>query len=325
MGEWESFRRNNKENNELGEQEKIMLTFRKIAMQDQPLIDAYFQRGQYENSECTFTNMFIWKDCYDVQWTEVDGYLVIQPGMSGEHWILPPYGDYSDGKLPRVMEQVKEYFDTMGLPFVVRGITKPILEVLREQCPNMLDYTEEREIEDYFYDAEVLRTLKGRKYHSKRNHISNFLKNHLDYVYEPLTIDNLPEAWEYLLEWGEQKKEQGQYSSDLDCERAAIREAFQYYDRLHIKGGVIRIDGKIQAFTMGEKINDETVVIHVEKANGDIQGLYAIINKEFLCREWPDVKYVNREEDTGDDSLRKAKMSYYPIKLVEKYKGVIHV
>lgn len=299
-----------------------MITFRKLSLEDRECINHYFHKGQYENSECTFTNLYIWKDCYDVRWAEVDGYLVIQPGLYGENWILPPYGDYENGKLPGVLLQLKEYFQSQGKPFVIRAITKEILEVFQQQCPGWFAYEEDRDIEDYFYAGEDLRELKGRKYHGKRNHISNFKKNYPDYVYETMTKEMLPEVWEYLLEWCDQKAENGKFSADLQCERDAIREAFRYFEELQITGGVIRIDGKIQAFTLGEMINDNTLVVHVEKANGAIQGLYSIINQEFLRREWPDVLYVNREEDTGDEGLRKSKMSYYPLKLVEKYKGV---
>lgn len=104
--------------------------------------------------------------------------------------------------------------------------------------------------------------------------------------------------------------------------KKAIREALDYFDQLDFIGAVIRINGQIEAFTMGEKINRDTVVIHVEKANGMINGLYGAINQEFLLHQWPDVAFVNREEDTGDEGLRKAKLSYYPVDLVKKYKGV---
>ena len=95
-----------------------------------------------------------------------------------------------------------------------------------------------------------------------------------------------------------------------------------HFEALDYKGAVIRIDGKIAAFTLGEMLNDETVVVHVEKANGTITGLYGVINQEFLLHEWPEAKYVNREEDTGAEGLRKAKLSYHPVELIKKYKGV---
>ena len=91
-----------------------MIEFRELTLADKGLIDGYFQKGQYQNSECTFTNLFIWRDCYAVQWAVVDGLLVIKPGQSDENWILPPYGDYDSCDLKKVLLQIKEYFAAQG-------------------------------------------------------------------------------------------------------------------------------------------------------------------------------------------------------------------
>lgn len=299
-----------------------MIKFHDLKLDDKDMINDYLKKGQYNNSECTFTNMFIWRDCYAVQWAIVDGLLVVKPGQSDENWILPPYGDYEACDLKSVLLQVKDYFAEQGKPFVLRAVTEPFAKVLEEKCPGMFTLEEERDLEDYLYLGDDLRELKGRKYHSKRNHLSNFRKNYPDYVYEKMTADLRDEIWAYIELWCKQKECSGKMGDGLICEKKAIREALDYFDQLDFVGAVIRIDGQIEAFTMGEKINDETVVIHVEKANGLINGLYGMINQEFLLHEWPDVTYVNREEDTGDEGLRKAKMSYYPLELVKKYKGV---
>lgn len=299
-----------------------MIEFQELTLEHKEMIDRYFQNGQYQNSECTFTNLFIWRDCYAVQWTVVDGLLIIKPGQSDESWILPPYGDYSTSDLKAVLLQVRDYFAAQGKPLVLRAVTESFAQVLKEKCPGMFDLEEERDLEDYLYDGDDLRQLKGRKYHSKRNHLSNFRKNYPDYVYEAVTSDILEEIWQYIELWCKQKACSGHFGDGLICEKKAIREALDHFEQLDFKGAVIRLNGQIEAFTMGEKINDNTVVIHVEKANGSINGLYGAINQEFLLHEWPDISFVNREEDTGDEGLRKAKLSYYPVELVKKYKGV---
>ncbi|MGM9526256.1 MAG: DUF2156 domain-containing protein [Peptococcaceae bacterium] len=299
-----------------------MIEFQDVTLKDKAMIDQYFRKGQYRNSECTFTNLFIWRDCYAVQWAVVDGLLVIKPGQSDENWILPPYGDYGACDLKAVLLQLKDYFAAQGKPLVLRAVTEEFAEVLEKTCPGMFQLEEERDLEDYLYLGDDLRELKGRRYHSKRNHLSNFRKNYPDYVYEPMTAAMREEIWDYINLWCRQKECSGKFSDGLICEKKAIREALDYFDQLDYTGAVIRINGQIEAFTMGEKINDDTVVIHVEKANGLINGLYGAINQEFLLHAWPDVKYVNREEDTGDEGLRKAKQSYYPLELVKKYKGV---
>lgn len=299
-----------------------MIEFRELTLADKGLIDGYFQKGQYQNSECTFTNLFIWRDCYAVKWAVVDGLLVIKPGQSDENWILPPYGDYDSCDLQSVLLQVKEYFAAQGKPLVLRAVTQSFADLLEQRCPGMFELEEERDLEDYLYSGDNLRELKGRKFHSKRNHLSNFRKQYPDYVYEPMTANMREEIWDYINLWCKQKECSGKFSDGLLCEKKAIREALDYFDQLDYVGAVIRIDGRIEAFTMGEKLNDDTVVIHVEKANGLINGLYGAINQEFLLHAWPDVAFVNREEDTGDEGLRKAKLSYHPVELVKKYKGV---
>ena len=299
-----------------------MIEFQNLKLEDKKIIDEYFQQGQYQNSECTFTNLFIWRDCYAVQWTVGDGLLVIKPGQSDESWILPPYGDYAQHDVQGVILQMREYFAQQGKPLMLRAVTEELRAMLEQSCPGMFEFEEERDLEDYLYNGADLRELKGRKYHSKRNHLSNFHKNYPDYVYEPLTADMREEVWEYINLWCKQKECSGKFSDGLICEKKAIREALDFFEELDYVGAVIRIQGQIEAFTMGEMLNDNTVVIHVEKANGLVNGLYGAINQEFLLHAWPDVQFVNREEDTGDEGLRKAKLSYQPVQLVKKYKGV---
>ena len=299
-----------------------MIVFKNLTLEDKPIIAQYFRNVQPRTSESTFTNLFIWRDCYAVQWAIVDGLLVIKPGQGEETWILQPYGDYASCDLRSVFAQLDEYFSERGLPLVMRAVTEPFAQLLETQYPGMFHLEDERDLADYLYAGEDLRELKGRKYHSKRNHLSNFRKAHPDYVYEPMTVDMLDEVWQYLMDWCSQKACGGSLEPALYCEQKAIREALDYFTQLDYKGAVIRLDGKIAAFTLGEKLNDDTVVIHIETANGEVTGLYGAMNQEFLLHEWPDVQYVNREEDTGAEGLRKAKLSYYPIELVKKYKGV---
>ncbi len=299
-----------------------MITFKSLTLEDKSIINQYFREAQPRTSESTFTNLFIWRDCYEVQWAIVEGLLVIKPGQYDETWILQPYGDYKNCDLRAAFSQLDAYFSAQGLPLVMRAVTEEFAAWLEAEYPGMFYLEDERDLADYLYLGEDLRELKGRKYHSKRNHLSNFRKNHPDYVYEPITADMLDEVWQYLMDWCDQKACGGSLDQGLHCEQKAIREALQYFEQLDYKGAVIRLDGKITAFTLGEKLNNDTVVVHVEKANGEITGLYSAMNQEFLLHEWPDVQYVNREEDTGAEGLRKAKLSYHPIELVKKYKGV---
>ena len=138
-------------------------------------------------------------------------------------------------------------------------------------------------------------------------------------VYEPIGPDNYEECKAFGDEWCE--KRVGEDES-LRCEQCAIHEAIDNFEALGLRGGAIRVNGKIEAFSFGKKINDDTAVLHVEKANPDIRGIYAAINKEFAEHAWGDVVYLNREEDMGHEGLRTAKESYHPEFMIKKYSSV---
>ena len=106
---------------------------------------------------------------------------------------------------------------------------------------------------------------------------------------------------------------------NLLSESEAVRESLVHFPVLKIDGGVILIDGKVEAFTLGELLNDQTAVVHIEKANPENPGLYAMINQQFCENRWRDLLYINREQDLGEPGLRKAKLSYYPDHFVESF------
>ena len=298
-----------------------MVTFRDLTLEDQDMINSYFERLQANNSECSFTNLFIWRKCYHVQWAIVEGYLVILTTVRGKSWILPPFGNYQDGDLKKVMELLKVYFQEKAMPFVIRAIPEAAAEALKKEVPGWFWMEEEREIFDYIYRGEDLRLLKGKKYHGKRNHINQFKKRYSDYGYEKITAENIPEVKEFLERWCFYRQCKSDFDRELYCEKKAIYEAFSSWEQLKCTGGAMRVNGKIEAFTIGEQLNKDTVLIHIEKANVEIPGLYGVIHQEYLLHEWPDILYVNREEDMGDEGLRKAKLSFYPAAFARKWKA----
>lgn len=297
-----------------------MISFKRLSFEDKNIFDHYFSQQRYEGSECTFTNLYMWRDCFQVEWTIVDDFLCLKPTYNDKSYMLPPYGS-KEGDMAKPLEKLFTYFEDRNLPFVMRGISESHKNLLEIIYPEKFVFTEERDVFDYVYLAEDLIHLKGRKYHRKRNHISNFKKNYGDYQYVPLTMDLVEPCMVQLEEWYAQRNEKDELDESLISERNAIMEALEKFGELDYTGGVILIHNKVEAFTFGDALNDDTVVIHAEKANLDIKGLYPTINQEYLQNEWPHMKYVNREEDLGLEGLQKAKLSYFPVKLVEKYKG----
>lgn len=185
------------------------------------------------------------------------------------------------------------------------------------RVPGRFDAEPSRDDFDYIYNAQDLIELSGRKYHGKRNHISKFTRAFPDWQYEHIDDSNTEECINASLEWCKQNgcSENSPYRHEL----CAIHKALRERKSLGIIGGLIRIDGKVVALTLGERLNKDTFVTHFEKALGGFEEAYTLINREFAARSLGEYRYINREEDLGIEGLRKAKLSYKPAILLEKF------
>ena len=169
---------------------------------------------------------------------------------------------------------------------------------------------------DYVYESEKLATLSGKKLHGKRNHINKFKQVNEDWSYEKITKENIEECFQMALQW---RIENGcEADEEKNAEMCVTLNSLRLYEELELTGGLLRVNGKVVAFTLGEEVSDDTFVVHIEKAFAEIQGAYPMINQQFVEHECMKYKYINREEDTGAEGLRKAKLSYRPVFLVEK-------
>lgn len=296
----------------------VDIHFKEIELGDKPVFDRYFSLRHYENSEFTFTNMFIWRHAFNLRFSIIDGCLCII-GKFGKdfHFSFPPLPG-ENSRVDGAVYKLVQYFKEHGYPVVMKGVTHVTKKILEESVPGLFRYERDPNNDDYVYRTEDLIYLKGKKYHQKRNHINKFLKNY-QYTYEPVCDSNIEECIQAELEWMENKDP----IPGLEYEKVAVLEALRNFDALKLKGGALRIDGKIQAFSLGELLNPEMAVIHVEKANAQYHGCYAMINQQFAEHCWRDVPYINREEDMGIPGLRQAKKSYHPVKMVEKYTGYL--
>jgi hypothetical protein len=266
-------------------------------------------------SEMTFTNLFIWRGHYGFQWAVYKDWLLIisREGVNSTY-ALQPVGPSSRKEAAAVL--LEWFRDEMN-------IENPCIERADERCISELGGMENLVIEplrdhfDYVYRREDLVQLTGSKYRSKRNHINQLLRFY-SFDYELLQEKHIDDCLTLQEKWCQMNR----CEDDLDLlsEDEAIREILIQYDALHVQGAVIIIEGRVRAFTVGEQLNDDTVVIHIEKADPDIPGLYPLINQQFCKNMWDDAVYINREQDLGIDGLRKAKLSYYPDHFVEKYR-----
>lgn len=292
----------------------MMIDLKNITVDDKALFDRYFAIKQYGICDLNFTNLFMWRETYSVRYAVVDDFLCIFPQFQKDSpFVLMPVGC---GDLGAVVHKLAAHFKAQGNPFVIKGVTEGMKNELMERVPGKFIFEEDRNIFDYVYLSADLIELKGKKFHAKRNHINKF-KSMYDYTYEPLTAERVDECAAAALKWC--VKRNCEEDQGLGWEKIAILNALHNFDKLKFKGGILRVDGKIAAFTFGERLTDNMAVVHVEKGDPDIRGSYAVINQMFCEREWRHMKYVNREEDMGLPGLRKAKLSYRPVTLVEKY------
>ena len=224
---------------------------------------------------------------------------------------LPPAGPGDKGKaLESLCEELRRISPEGRIRRVGEEFVKQHVDREKYDC------IPDRDNSDYVYLTRDLIQLSGNKYHRKKNHLNQFTKKHV-FEYRELTVElvecflEMQEGWCQLRECTEKP--------DLLAEDYAIREALTRFEELEYQGGAILMNSRVQAFSLGEPLNGDTAVIHVEKANPDIPGLYAAINQLFCSNAWSHLTYVNREQDMGLEGLRKAKESYYPHHMVNKY------
>lgn len=296
------------------------MIFKDISIDSKKELDKYFNLVDYEACEYCFATLYLWQHVYKTKYYIGEDFAVIMAEYEGNSFSILPLA--SKEKLPKVIDFVVKHFESEGKKIYFRGITKEVVEMLNEKYPRKFNYTEERDLFDYIYDGESLRTLAGKKNQKKRNHLNYFLKEYEGrYEYKLLSKENFGECLQLLSAWTINKEENDEFDEGMDDEFVGIKKIFDDYDNLEdkLKVAGVYVDGKLEAFTMGELINPNMALVHIEKANPDIRGLYQYINQQFILNEFPQVEFVNREEDLGIPGLRKAKLSYHPVRFVEKY------
>lgn len=289
-----------------------MLEFREISIDDKDAVTAALRRSDFMGCEYSFANNMAWRRLagYKIAFYK-DFYICcgFETDDGIPHCAFPSGStDYSD-----VIGELRSFTSQMGKPLVLTGVTEYGLSILNELFPDEFTVTLDRDGSDYIYKASDLIELPGKKYHAKRNHLAKFQK--LDYQFEPITENNMDECINFCTA-AYNSRSYDDFS--LTVEQFAINTYFSYYHELGLSGGVIRIDDKIAALTIGEQLNSETFCVHIEKAYVSYPGIYAGINNCFAKSAAADFRYINREEDMGVEGLRKAKLSYHPEFLLMK-------
>lgn len=290
--------------------------FKRPELEDKELIDHYFFQAPGRSCERTFVNVYLWSRHYRVKFAVVEDALVFKSEDQGLAFSYPA------GKPENVraaLEYLEKYCADRNVPFCLYNVTPEHFEQLDGWFPGKYEIEYNRDYADYVYESEKLATLAGKKLHGKRNHINKFKTLYPDWTYESLSEDNVEDCFQMALKW----RNQNGCEEDMEknAEMCVTLNSLRLYKELGLKGGVLKTGGRIVAFTVGEPLCQDTFVVHIEKAYPDVEGAYPMINQQFVQHECMNFRYVNREEDTGAEGLRKAKLSYKPVFLVEK--GVV--
>lgn len=295
-----------------------MIEFKPLLLSDKRWAAERLKTANQNSEEFSFAFNYIWRDIFHISAGRVNDYLVLKAHYKSYPSYLYPAGS---GDVSPVIEALAKTAAEEGYPLAFHTVLAGQKALLEAMFPDCFTYTPLNDYFDYVYDSKSLITLAGKKLHGKRNHINKFKSLYPGWRYEEITRDNIQEAYRMSEEWcvinGCSK------GGSLQDEACAVKEAFEAYFDLEFDGGLIRTDdGRIVAFSMGEPLNSDTYLIHIEKAFSDVQGAYAMINQQFAEHNCADFLYINREDDSGDPGLRKAKESYRPVFQVEKYQAV---
>ena len=294
------------------------ITFKKITIEDKNWVKQRLAQSGFNGCDYCFGNMFIWSSAYHHEIADYKGFLLVKARIKGRIIYFFPAGS---GDLSQAVRGLAVYCANNGHSLIFANITNDNIAALEVLFPGAFSCTENRDASDYIYLREKLVTLSGKKYHGKRNHIARF-KDNPNWAYEPVSGKNIEECYEMSVSWHKKYRE-AECNESYQNEINVIRLAFKHFHELDFDGGLIRLDGSVAALTMGERLNSSAYVIHIEKAMHHIQGAYAIINQQFAEHLPPDIKYINREEDLGDEGLRRSKLSYYPEILLAKFDAVL--
>ena len=290
-----------------------MVAFKNIEITDKAWIDPLLKRANFRGAEYCFTNLFVWSTVYQTKVSNQGNWLFIRSGSKERPTDIFPAGagDIKSAVDLLLQDALQERRD-----FRMMGVGADSAALLQQLYPGLFDITPTRDSWDYIYHVEDLSTLKGKRYQSKRNHIARF-EELPDWSYEPLTPQNMGECIEMNKIWCQQMGCADDKS--LYMETCAAELGLLHLEVLGLQGALLRVGNRVVAYTVGEPLNADTYIVHVEKAFHDVRGAYPMINRQFMREVGALFTYVNREDDAGDLGLRRAKNSYHPAMMVEKY------
>ena len=295
------------------------LNFKPVEAEDLEELNPFFCKRPNKTCDSVFLDSFIWREYYNVRYAVSDNKAILWlMDLDGKTGSAMPICSEED--LEYYFWKLVEYFNTeLKAPLYINLADEEAVEQLGlKNMPDKFKITEQVDLKDYLYDGNAMRTLSGKKLHKKKNHLNAFKREYEGrYEYRRLCCSDRGDVWKFLDRWREEKGEE--VEEHLDYEVRGIHEILKNCSLLNVRMSGVYIDGHLEAFTIGSyNPLEQMAVIHIEKANPEIRGLYQFINQQFLIEEFPEAVLINREDDLGLEGLRKAKLSYNPLDYARK-------
>lgn len=294
-----------------------MLQFKEVELDDIGSATKLMRESGFRGSDFTFSNLFNWSKINNIKIAYFADMLIARTGEKSHHFMYP----IGAGDLKAAVTAQIEAAEQGATPFVMYSIPKEGVERLEQEFPGKFEFKAIRDNFDYIYLREKLAELPGKKLHAKRTNVNRFLESCPDWRYERISDKNMEDVHKMNTEWCRVNDCGAKHS--LRREACAVKSALENYDALGLLGGVLYVGDRAIAITFGSPSTEDTFVVHVEKAFADIQGAYQVINQQFVKNELSQYTYVNREDDVGDEGLRRAKESYRPDIMYERYTAVL--
>ena len=294
-----------------------MLEFHPLTLEDRAWCEDILRAENSRSADFSFGNIYMWDKRYKQLVTRFGDRMLVKLKYEDLPFFAFPVGT---GPLAPAIRELHAFAEMRGYPLCISGITEEHKAELEAAFLNRFIYCEDDAYFDYIYRAESLASLAGKKLHGKKNHCNRFEAENAGWDFVPLTRELVPGCVDMLRQWTEENADR--LHEGIADEHEGIVRGFEAFDRLALDGGVLRAGGRILGFTVGEQISDDTVDVHFEKAFTGINGAYPMVTREYarmVLATRPGVIYLNREDDMGQESMRKAKESFQPEYRLKKY------
>ncbi len=296
----------------------VILSFKSLTLEDKEIIEKYIDKSKLDSNEYLFSSLYMWRKLNNIKYAVLDNVLIIEKNEEGKGTFYAQFFGYKKDNLTSIIDElIKRNLEFTDRDYLFGDVGDEFVDDLKKYTDFSIDIVEDIDDSEYIYNTQDLIELKGKKYHSKKNHVNSFLKT---YSYDIKTINNenvKSDCMDLLHKWHEEVAVT--VDKEMLMEIDAIKDLFRELHFFDLNSIAIYVDGDLAGFAVGEKVNDRMALIHVERGEIAYKGIYAFLNKQFLVESFQDTEFVNRQEDTGNEGLRKAKKSYHPEKMIKKY------